>query len=136
MPELLRVAADAGGIEAVRGLARALGGKRVYVPKTAGDNHPLVLFGGRPAAEAIMKAIGGEHVEFPKGEAAIRFTIAVAMVEQDKSDNEIAQGAGITYRHARRLRALIKLGGTVRSGKRRGRKIDPRQIDIEELLTR
>lgn len=140
LPHLLRVASDAAGIDAVVALSRALGGKRIYIPKSAAPNDPLVLAAGQDAADAICRAIGGEHVEFPKGDAAVHYLIAEALVEKRMSANEMVAILKITYRHARRLRRQIlraKAGPRGHAGPAfvRQRVRDLRQIDIDDILS-
>lgn len=131
LPELLAIAGKVGGVEAVRALAKAYGGKRTWIPKKAGDHHPLVVAAGRKAANAIMRHYGGEQVQFPKGKAALTRLIIAEMA--DLSANKIAAALGVTYRQAQRLK---KQGGNSGAPKPRKAAGDPRQLDIEDILKR
>jgi hypothetical protein len=46
-------------------LATAFGGKRLYVPRTAGPHHPLTVELGPVAAEKLTRGLGGEHLDVP-----------------------------------------------------------------------
>lgn len=128
LPELLTIAAKAGGTEAVKGLARVFGGKRAWIPKKAGDNHPLVVAAGRKAANAIMKEYGGLQVQFPNGKRALTKLVVEEMA--GKSANAVAKALGMTYRHAQRLK---RQGGHAAPEPRK-RAVDKRQIDIEDFI--
>lgn len=129
LPRLLEIAGRAGGLDAVRGLSKAFGGKRAFIPKKAGDNHPLVVAAGRKAANAVMREYGGEQVQFPKGKRALTRLVVEAMA--DKSANAVGMALGVTYRQAQRLK---KQGGV--EAPPRKPKGDPRQIDIDDILKR
>ena len=129
LPRLLAIAGKVGGITAVRGLAKAFGGRRTSIPKKAGDNHPLVIAAGRKAADAIMREYGGEDVQFPKGKRAL--TRLVLLELTGKSTNQVAMALGVTYRQALRLKS-----GGVKDGTISRRAADTRQFDIEDYLKR
>lgn len=128
LPELLALAGEAGGIEAARGLAKAFGGKRIWIPKKASDGHPLVVAAGRKAANVVMQRYGGEQVQFPNGKRALNKLVVEKMADQ--STNMIAAALGLTYRQAHRLRKALGPAGQ----KPRKRISDPRQLDIEDLI--
>jgi N-acetylmuramoyl-L-alanine amidase len=134
-PGVLRIAYEAGGVDAVLSLSKGLGGQLVFVPRKPGNDHALVRHAGRAAADAIASAFGGEHVQVPLGHRAIRLLLVKAMEEQnpDHSLNDLVEALGISRREAIRLRQRVRTGGDlqVKSGGGRRRFIDPRQIDIE-----
>lgn len=134
LPYLLSVAAEAAGIDAAVQAARALGGKRIYIPQKASPNDPLTLAIGIEAAEAICRAMGGEHVEFPKGGAHVHYLIARDLVAKGASANKMVEVLKITYRHARRLRRMVRQVNTGDLVVAMRRPRDPRQIDIEDIL--
>jgi hypothetical protein len=102
LPELLKVALEAGGWDAVRGLSKKLGGRRITIPKNpVGEHHPLFIGGGRAAADAIVRRYGDETVEFPKGKKALDRIIVERL--KDQPINIIAAALDCTYRHAARL---------------------------------
>lgn len=137
LPEALRLAAEAGGIEAAVGLARALGGKTVHIPLRAGAAHPLVVAGGRKAADAIMRQFGGEKMQFPKGGNLVRHALAAEVLSsEDGSLNKAVEVSGLHVRTVMRLKLQLKNGAAIMpAGKpRAARAADPRQMDIEDML--
>ncbi len=140
LPAMLQTALDAGGMDAALGLARALGGQLIYIPKKPpSDHHALVKSAGRKAGDAIVAAFGGEHCEIPTIRS-LRRPLAVALLaEGSRSVNEIVETTGLSHRDVRRMRDYIKLGlapGNLPARRIRPRKIDPRQIDIDHFLKR
>lgn len=132
LPQLLTVAAKKGGIDAVKGLVKAFGGRRMSIPKKAGDNHPLVVAGGRPAADAIMRIWGGIQVEFPKGKRALTRLVVEEM--PGATSNEIAAALGVCYRQGQRVKTQGPRGPTKAQLRRAA--ADARQIDIEDFIKR
>lgn len=57
--------AAAIGIEAATGLSRVLGGRRVYIPREAGPDHPLVQGAGAVAAAIICDMLSGRFIDVP-----------------------------------------------------------------------
>ena len=47
------------GEEAARRLAEAFGGRRLYVPKSPGEHHPITVAIGAPAAKVLAAEFGG-----------------------------------------------------------------------------
>jgi hypothetical protein len=135
LPDVLAVAYLAGGWPAVQGLARAFGGKRICIPKKAGDNHPLVVAAGRKAADAIMRRWGGEpggrRFQVPRATHSLRLLVIQAFPE-DKL-NQLVDRLGVTYRYAMKLRQEARLEKQA-PAPRPSRRCDPRQIDFEDLL--
>lgn len=131
LPELLAVAFEAGGIDAVVGLAKAFGGKRMHIPKTVRDGHPILVAAGDKAGRAVVQAFAGCLVQFPKGKKAITRLVVESM--PDASTNALADALGVTYRHAGRLK---KQAPATVAAPKRPRNYDPRQLDIEEFAKR
>jgi hypothetical protein len=129
LPPVLVVTFKAGGWKAVKGLTAAMGGKRIRIPKTAGDDHPLVAAAGRAAADAIMYRWGGEgSFEIPRGGHSLKLLL-VAEPEAG-STNELAQRLGCTNRHVRLLRKEARLGK--KKPARAPKPVDRRQLDLIE----
>jgi len=127
LPPVLRVAFKAGGWEAVKGLVKALGGKRIRIPKSAGDAHPLVVACGRQAADAIMYRWGGnQSFEIPRGGHSLKLML-VADPEAG-STNELVEKLGCTNRHVRFLRKEARLGK--KKPARAPKPQDRRQLDL------
>lgn len=139
LPHILYAAAEAGGPEAVLKLAKAIGGRRFYIPSQPPPrNHPLVLAAGQKVADAVVKVAGGRLVDFPKGAHAVHTMMAAKIIADGGTNEDIRAATGITYRTAARLRAQLKQG--LDWGRLKGLKVersgrgDPRQIDIDEWL--
>lgn len=110
LPKLLAVACKAGGFDAVQRLAEALGGKLVYIPslKACTDNHILVQAGGRAAADALCAAYGPSNVEFPRATKTLKLYLAAALFAEGKSNNQVADTLGCSWREARRLKKRLR----------------------------
>jgi hypothetical protein len=135
LPLLLRRVHAIGGMEAVLKLTEAVGGKRVFIPRTpVGPNHPLSV-AGKAVAEMLIDEFGGGHEDIPTGRARIRLMIAMDVIARKGSNNEIAAAADITRFRAKQLRRIVRKGGTPASAGR-PRKTDDRQLDIEAYLKR
>jgi hypothetical protein len=137
LPELLRVACEAGGMEAVQALSDAFGGKQMTLPRRCGDDHPLVQVAGREVADAICVRFGGSgQIEFPRGVKALRMWLAAdALINQGATLNRLVSLLHVSHREARRLKKKIAQGGAAvtDASSPRARKRDPRQIDIEDF---
>lgn len=74
LPGILADIADIVGEDAALLVARAGGGRRVYIPKPAylKEGHWLVDAVGMDKAHAIADAIGGGQVDLPQGPAGGR----------------------------------------------------------------
>lgn len=135
IPALLNAVTAAAGFEAAVKLARAFKGKRINIPRTIEPNHPIVLTIGQKGAEAVVKAAGGHRVEMPTAKATLRLMIAAEMVAKDETINAIAARTGVTWRHARRLRTLVrKLIAQGQSPYAAIAKSHNAQLDFAELL--
>lgn len=140
---MLVLVANAGGIEAARGLVKHFRGKLLYVPghnTVVPDNHELILAIGRPATVALQDAYGGTYVSVPVGRD-LRLDMAAdaasaAAAAGDSERYAIARALDVSYATAKRF--LKKLKSGARAGADTAapppRKGDPRQIDIEDLL--
>ena len=136
LPRILRRAHEIGGIDAVVKLSRALGGRYVAIPlNPVGANHPLSI-AGEKVAQMLVEEFGGAHVEIPKGGAHLRVLIAAQVIERKGSNNDIAQEAGVTWRHAKKLRRIVRGGAKMPARTGRPVRRDPAQIDLEGILKR
>lgn len=135
LPEMLRVACRVGGMEAVRALSEAFGGRQIKIPKRCGDDHPLVKAGGRAVADALCAQWGGEQLDFPRGGAALRMWVGATLLSEGKTLNDLVTELRISHRWAKKIKAAVERG-TGSAPSKMGRKRapgDPRQIDIEDL---
>ena len=53
------------GPDAAVRLTKALGGRRIYVPRSPGAAHPITAAVGLEAAMALAARFGGEQLEVP-----------------------------------------------------------------------
>lgn len=74
LPGILRAMARELGLGPVLRLVRWRGGRHVYIPKDPHDDHPLVHFLGRRAADWLAGRLAGEYLQVPKAE---RYMLAV-----------------------------------------------------------
>lgn len=111
LPHLLNALLPAAGLARVLAFASEHGGRRLSVPKRAGDDHRLVALLGREGADALCAMYGGETVTVPMGPAgtlaAARLRMARALAEGASID-EAAGHAGLHRRTAQRMRARVK----------------------------
>jgi hypothetical protein len=138
LPQLMAVACEAGGMDAVARLAQAFGGQRIYIPKeTCPPNHPLVVVAGQDVADGLVEGFGGGLVEFPRGGVTLRLYLAAGLFAAGKSDNQVADALDITYRAARRLKKRLKGRGALARALAelvpQNRKASA-QIDLEDWL--
>lgn len=94
--------ADAIGRDAAYLLARRLGGTKVYVPRTIGDNHPLCALLGREAADFLSAWTGGATIEIPK-QAERRARVLELHRTKALTSAQIAVETGYSQRHVVRL---------------------------------
>ncbi len=139
LPLMHRIALDAGGMDAALGLARALGGQKVYIPLKLGNNqlHALISAAGRKAADAITREFGGDWHVVPTMHA-LRRPLAIALLAEDKlSANEISKLTGLHYTHVKRLRSHLRfglIGADIPLPRMKRRAADPRQMDLEDII--
>lgn len=102
LPPLYREIAERAGLEPTLGLARALGGKRIYVPLHTRIAPWLVQAMGEDGAEALVKMFGGEAIELPTDPTAgqkARVRRIHEMLDQGESANTVASAVGSSRRH-------------------------------------
>ncbi|BAF88133.1 hypothetical protein AZC_2135 [Azorhizobium caulinodans ORS 571] len=111
LPHLLSALLQAAGLARVLAFASEHGGRRLSVPKRAGDEHRLVAVLGREGANLLCAMYGGETITVPMGPAgtlaAARMRMARALAEGASID-EAARYAGLHRRSAQRMRARVK----------------------------
>lgn len=56
---------DIIGVKLAARLSQQLGGKRVYVPKTVSEHHPLASCIGLVAGRKVAQEFGGEFLDIP-----------------------------------------------------------------------
>lgn len=101
LPGLLRDLAELVGLSPTLDVVRAYGGTRLYIPKKFMPDHPLVKVAGHEAAAKIVATYGGEHLDLPRGAAAIQ----AARHEQIRAE----RASGMTH-----AKLAVKFGLTER----------------------
>lgn len=121
LPHLLRQVAERAGMEAALQLARARGGRRLYVPETPTPHFIGAV--GHGAAVALSELYPNEYVVVPLGPTGACYNaarIADEAIARDLSTPEIARLSGLTERTIWRRKA------------RRGRARETRQRGLFE----
>jgi len=84
------------GEEGARRLADTFGGRRLYIPRSPGDHHPITVALGRARADALAAAFGGLPIDvpmLPAAQAEIR-----RLAAQGLSRSTIARHVRVTER--------------------------------------
>ncbi|MDF1778757.1 MAG: hypothetical protein P1V13_22265 [Rhizobiaceae bacterium] len=117
LPALLAEIAEVAGLDAALRLAEMRGGTEIYVPAHAPAGHWLVEAVGAQAAAAICAHFTGSgpgcRLEIPLGPAGTAAQIrrrVDKMINEGKSEREIALATGYTGRGVRMRRAKARGG--------------------------
>lgn len=116
LPGILAQIAEATDEDAAILVARANGGRRVYIPRREGlkPGHWLVDAVGMDKAGKIADALGGGHIDLPLGPAGTRARTWRTIAEATRAGRSIAQTArlaGVDDATVSRHRAKLKSGG-------------------------
>ena len=118
LPATYRDIAEQAGLEATLGLAKARGGRRVYVPLDARIAPWLIQAMGEAGAAALVKMWGGEALDLPcdptAGQKARVRAIRAALKEE--SANAVAARFGSSKRHMHWHRARVRAEAKARKG--------------------
>lgn len=113
LPGILADIADVAGEEAAIAVAKALGGTRVYIPPVPRPDHWLSQLIGHEAAcilaDRLTCGLAGVRVDLPAGPAAWYVSARAQvdrMIEQGRSERDIALATRYTTRGIRKRRAL------------------------------
>lgn len=107
LPSVLQEIADVAGVEAAWALARAKGGREIFLPKTVPARHWLVEIVGLEAAQKICSHFRGNHqmrVLVPMGKQPTAQQWAAALAA-GMSRDEMAAALGVHIRTVSRHRA-------------------------------
>lgn len=107
-PGVLSVVADALGEDKARVLAKAFGGRRLYVPRKIQAAHPIALALGHPAAEDLLGLFAGKTIDVPLGpeSASARNAAAILdMAARGARTHEIADALSICARTVQRVKS-------------------------------
>ena len=101
LPAVLRLVAEAAGVEAALKLAQAKGGIRIYVPHKIPQGHWLLPLVGEAGAEALRQRYAGVTIPLPLGlSGALQDARLVARraLDDGASVSQAAQMAGLSER--------------------------------------
>lgn len=117
LPGILAEIADIAGEDAALAVAAARGGTQIYIPPSPDRDHWLTRLVGQQAAKAIADrltcGVGGMRIDLPlgpKGHAARARAKVDRMIDEGRSERDIALATGYTIRAVRRRRAKRKPG--------------------------
>ncbi len=109
---VLSEVAETAGATAALLLARCYGGLELYVPRRVAAGHPLVEAVGREVANILVELYGGSHIEVPMGpeaDAGRKRRQIVRLIEQGKTNPQIARAVHCHIRTVRRVRSASRL---------------------------
>ena len=112
LPPLARELAECLGIDATLALVRALGGTRVYVPASPGED--LVELLGAYAATALCEQFTGESLDIPRCDKALRAArnaSVLAALAAGESLNTVARAHRLTRRQVINIRLAARQAG-------------------------
>ena len=93
---------DVIGVDAARRLARVFGGTGLYLPRVAGDHHPIVVSIGREAADRLVAWGAGSTLAVPK-QAERRERVSQLRRQGALTIAQIARETDFSERHVYRL---------------------------------
>jgi len=116
LPPTLELVVNEVSEEAALRLARAFGGREVYMASNPGPDHPLTHALGKADAVSVSRVLGPGHVLIPFGpysalsarKRAIREGLASGL-----SAREIVRRVGCCERTVRRHRAIMRAEGSL-----------------------
>jgi len=110
LPELLRIAAKAGGIDAIIAIIKARGGRWTSVPKRLSADHWLLKATSRDVADAIAREFGGQSMMIPNGRGLVPRAIAAKVLMSGGSFNDAVVASGLHYRTIQRIKDKLDAG--------------------------
>lgn len=116
LPGILAEIAEIAGEDAALAVAAARGGTRVYIPPAPDRDHWLTRLVGLQVAGKIADrltcGVGGRRVDLPlgpKGHAARVRARVDRMIDDNRSERDIALATGYSIRGVRRRKASRKI---------------------------
>lgn len=130
MCKTLREVADLCGMDCACELVRVFGGVRLWVPMHLSAGHILNRL-GESHAIALVRAFGHSSLDVPRQllTAAGRALVIDRLTRDGLSQGEIAILVGLSQRSVSRAQ-----NGHLAARPPRLRRVDPRQIDLEDWL--
>lgn len=111
LPAVLRLVAEAAGIEAALKLAQAKGGIRIYVPHKIPADHWLLPLVGEAGAEALRKRYAGETIPLPLGLSGTLQNAKLAARQALDQGASVAQAARTAGLSERSVYAMLQRSG-------------------------
>lgn len=111
VPRLLRDLAEDFGDARMLKFAMAFGGRRLYIPVRAHDNHPVAQAAGMDVLRWLCKRHGGELVTFPTGARSMMAETAAlvrSLVERGLTVDQIVRQARVHTRTVHRMRERLR----------------------------
>jgi hypothetical protein len=111
LPSRVADLAQVIGLPAALALVEAYGGRSIWVPKKASEQHWLAELIGMDAFASLCAAYGYTALEIDRCAAAIRATVEARIVRehaQGASNNELAGRYGYTARGIKKLRRRVE----------------------------
>lgn len=131
MYKTLREVAEYCGMDAATELVRVFGGTRLWIPLRHTPEHPLNRIGEKHARR-LIDVFGNSSLDVPRRLlTADGLATVIDQLTADHEQSEIARLVGCSQRTVSRLQSTPRPLG---KGKHSRGKVDPRQIDIEDLL--
>ncbi|QLP96174.1 MAG: hypothetical protein HZY79_00505 [Rhodoblastus sp.] len=119
------------GVATTLEIVRLFGGARLYVPRRWTPDLEFNAL-GEAVAGRLCAMFGPERIDIPRMPftvAALRRYAERLRAQEGLTNGQIARALGLSWR------SVTRLGGTASfAAGRRRRRIDERQIDLEELL--
>lgn len=117
LPETVKDLVDVIGMKAAMRIVEKRGGIRLYVPKSAKDDHSLSTLIGLDNLEELVKIYGGEEIEIPRCEEALRAVRQRQIIAdlQSGSCAEVALRHGYTERGLRLMLRRAEARGEVKT---------------------
>lgn len=113
LPGILAEIAEIAGEDAALAVAAARGGTQIYIPPAPDRDHWLSRLVGQQAAKAIAErltcGVGGMRIDLPlgpKGHAARVRAKVDRMIDERRSERDIALATGYSIRGVRRRKAM------------------------------
>jgi len=133
MPKTLREVVDYCGMDVALALVAEFPGARLWIPTVWRLNHELTARLGEKAARSLIDNFGSSLLEVPRSvlTPAGRQRVIRQLAADDMPRREIARQLGITQHQ---VEVLLRGDDISPSSPGRRRKVDPRQIDIDDLL--
>ncbi|HEY9212079.1 MAG TPA: hypothetical protein VIQ29_04400 [Ancylobacter sp.] len=133
LPRSLREVAEYCGIDVALALVKEFGGGRIWIPGAWTSGNILNRL-GEDAAHSLISAFANSSMDIPRSHLTPlgRRRVILQLHAEDMLQRDIARQLGCTQRVVSAM--LNATGPLLDVPKRRVRKVDPRQIDIEDLL--